>query len=621
VPRRGPLLPLLLPALLAACRAAPEQPTPPPAATPEPTVPAIEFAPVVPAASPAGAGDAPAWYRRQAAPGAPTPTFVGKNGRLRWVDWLGTTRLVNSSPVRSVAAGPDGRWWATGDDDGRVRIWVAAAGTLLRTLEGQSSGPIRALAARADGGRLVSADATGELRVWDPVAGKEARTLGLLEAPAAAVAWGDWIVAAGDDLKVRVFAIDSGELLETRRGPAVKPTAVALSRDGMRLAVGQRNGVVRLWDVRAEREIWAWAGHESRVDALAFIGGDTELASAGPDGIRVWNAADGQPIERRSASGAVTAAAAAPDGRWIVVGRPDGAMTLWTEDGRLDPGGHRGPVRAVVAAPDGSWIATASDDQTVGVFATADGVQLERLTGHRGAVEALAVAPDGGWVASASADGTVRIWHGDTPLALTDPGGPVHAIAVGPEGYWVAAGAEDGAVRLWATDDGRELRTLAGHGQPVTALAIGPGAERLYSGAADGTVRIWDPATGETIGTMAFGPATPVHALAVAPDGKTIACAAGKTIRLVDAGGGKTGPLLEGHAGDVSAVAFDRDGARVFSAGADDTVRVFDGKTGEALDAIPVGSAPLALALARGRVWVGCADATIHVYELGSEGP
>ena len=44
-----------------------------------------------------------------------------------------------SRRVRSVAWSPDGQWLASGSVDSTVRVWEAASGQLLRTLEGHSS--------------------------------------------------------------------------------------------------------------------------------------------------------------------------------------------------------------------------------------------------------------------------------------------------------------------------------------------------------------------------------------------------------------------------------------------------------------------------------------------------
>lgn len=66
------------------------------------------------------------------------------------------------------------------------------------------------------------------------------------------------------------------------------------------------------------------------------------------------------------------------------------------------------------------------------------------------------------------------------------------------------------------------MRTLVGHTKDVRAVAYGPDGV-LVSGGSDRTVRAWDPLTGEPRRTLKAG--TPVYAVAVSPDGTTLAYA------------------------------------------------------------------------------------------------
>ena len=64
---------------------------------------------------------------------------------------------------------PDGRV-VSGSDDNTLRVWDAAAGQCLQTLEGHQS-RITSVAVLPDG-RVVSGSDDGSLRVWDPDSGE-----------------------------------------------------------------------------------------------------------------------------------------------------------------------------------------------------------------------------------------------------------------------------------------------------------------------------------------------------------------------------------------------------------------------------------------------------------------
>jgi WD40 repeat protein len=67
--------------------------------------------------------------------------------------------------VRSAAWSPDGRFLASGSEDGAVRIWDAETGALLRTLAGHTDWVLSA-AWSPDGRFLASASSDGTVRIW-----------------------------------------------------------------------------------------------------------------------------------------------------------------------------------------------------------------------------------------------------------------------------------------------------------------------------------------------------------------------------------------------------------------------------------------------------------------------
>jgi cytochrome c len=154
----------------------------------------------------------------------------------------------------------------------------------------------------------------------------------------------------------------------------------------------------------------------------------------------------------------------------------------------------------------------------------------DRAVAHGGPVRALAVAP--GMLASAGFDQSVIFWNlatGQARAVVRWHAGAVNALVALPGGG-VASGGEDGRIALWGGDPrgGTPERVLLGHDGPVAGLAARNGV--IASASWDGTVRVW------------------------ATDG--------------------TSRVLEGHRGNVNAVAFRADGALV-SAGFDGTIRAW----------------------------------------------
>ncbi len=103
------------------------------------------------------------------------------------------------------------------------------------------------------------------------------------------------------------------------------------------------------------------------------------------------------------------------------------------------------------------------------------------------------------------------------------------ALAVSRDGAVIAAGTASGKVFVFDASAGDLLHRLDAHAGGVLALAFG--RQQLASGGQDGQARLWDLRTGTATAALPGGSGW-VSQLQWTPDGKRLATAAGKSVRL-----------------------------------------------------------------------------------------
>jgi WD40 repeat protein len=199
---------------------------------------------------------------------------------------------------------------------------------------------------------------------------------------------------------------------------------------------------------------------------------------------------------------------------------------------------------------------------------------------HWAPAQHVAVHPKLGQVASAGADGTVRVWDAQTGAerhAFHEPDGTILGLGFRGADRLLAVFHQPGKglrVSVWDLKKDKAHLVVKGvPGLPVVALAPGGKflAAAFWKPEKDGEkpatqVRVWNLDNGEEKKTLT-DPAR-VSPLALSADGKTLALAAEKGVRLLDVDEGKEKAVLKGHEGPVGLLAFAPDGTTLASTAA-----------------------------------------------------
>ncbi len=250
---------------------------------------------------------------------------------------------------------------------------------------------------------------------------------------------------------------------------------------------------------------------------------------------------------------------------------------------------------------DASRLVTTPLGGTATLWDTESGNEISRLPGAD-TVYVVAFDPSGNSIVGTDLDGGLNLWNGESGAQLdqkdaTSEGGVVWSLSFSDDGSRLATVSSDTTdnVRLWfvsATglqESGRIPTAFEGQegaereadatSVPFTAAALDPAGTRLVTADENGRVQVWDAAT-RAPERMLAGAVGETSDLAFSPDGKLVAAAQDKVVRVWRVATGERLAEMQGHQDWVNVVEFRPDGENVLSASSDGTARVWEARTG-----------------------------------------
>ncbi|KAK0303305.1 beta transducin [Friedmanniomyces endolithicus] len=302
-------------------------------------------------------------------------------------------------------------------------------------------------------------------------------------------------------------------------------------------------------------------GHRTDIRSLALSSDDRMLASASAGQLKIWNLKT-QSCLRTLDCGQALCSTFLPGDRIVLLGTKTGDLEMYD-------------------------ISTSSI--------------IESIPAHEGqAIWTLALHPDGRSVVTGSADKSAKFWRFDIideeipgtrrttqrlkltqtrQLKLSDD---ILSLCFSPDQRLLAVATLDNTVKVFFADTLKPFLTLYGHKLPVLKLSISADSRLIATCSADKNVRIWGLDFGDCHKAF-FAHQDSVMQVSFIPhpvekDEAHILFSASKDGMLKSWDAEKFQPIqkLEGHKGEIWAMAISRTGEKVVTASHDKSIRVWE---------------------------------------------
>lgn len=195
--------------------------------------------------------------------------------------------------VTSVSFSSDVRYVVSGHENGQVKVWEIKTGDLLNVLWATKVfGGVIDVEFSPDGRFIAACQDDERIRVWRfpdyremILEGHERAVYSIAFDPVTG-----HLASAGVGGRVRIWDIETGEMVRKIEAHDKAIMSVAVTEDGRTLITGSKDNSIGIWELATGRRIAELPGHGKQVNSVAVNSNATMLASGSDDGtVRIWD--------------------------------------------------------------------------------------------------------------------------------------------------------------------------------------------------------------------------------------------------------------------------------------------------------------------------------------------
>ncbi len=546
-------------------------------------------------------------YRMAISPDGRQLVVAGLDDVIRVVELASGKTLsewpAHQTEVNGLAFAPDGQTLWSAGDDGTVRCWNVAARSEVSRFEAHPGHTAFEVLYDARRDLLITCGNEPIIRLWDPHTGEPRGTLeGHTKSIDVIVLHPDGrrLFSGSTDHTIRVWDLEARTGDKLTRKTKEKVFALAVSEDGRFLAAGMAFGQLLVWDL--ERNTPLIDGKlKDTIDRVRFDRSGQRVFAIDCNSV-MWE----WPVPT---TGSLVTELSPPAQVWHNGG-------LKPYDVQLSPNGQEflmarkdGGVRAVPLAPPSTEDATlrfssirgfaclghnriaVAEDRQLRLVDDATRPERTRVLDEAGPWSMVITSSDGSMVAAKKLNGEIGVWQ------VADGKRTVQRIAPSAEAYsemsfshagneLAIANRELGRVEIVDPRTGETKRHLESNSCTHAKFSAN-GQVLVFEGLPDAAatareLRVVGWPSGKLRATVP-GRSIYLGTLALSPDGRWLAVAGDRTVKLYDTQTGRLVHELFGHRGTIRKVIFSPDSRRLATAGGDEGVKLWHVTTGQYL--------------------------------------
>lgn len=485
----------------------------------------------------------------------------------------------HSKRIRAIDISADGKLLASGSQDGRILIWDAEKGTVLKEFSFEMSNKgveIYDVQFSRDGTRLAALGfetlVIFNTKDWSK---KQIDNEYVMEKNAFLNGWKLAFSPLQKTLAIATFNgdvifldTDTLEIIRVLRIHQSNVKSLAFSPDGKVLVTGSGDRSIKFVDVQTGEVTQELRGHFAGVHEVAFSPDGSRIASSSGDFfVNIWNyekllnsnsilmnamylafSENAETASIWSVPSAEFSSWNLPEKRKILSVKSDVKPFSMTEHSRKNLiafGEREGFVAifemttgkilkrfkiadkgiyAVSFSPNGEKLFAATEDGILKAFSVESGAEIFAVKAHADIIKAIAVSPDGKYVVTGGNDKLVKFFEAESGAEVSvfrDHTKPLYKIVFSPDGkYWISTGADDFA-NVRKTETQEIAHEISGMSGGVYTAEFSPDGRRLATASDIGIVRLWDMETGAQV--LSFNASQKqVNYLKFTSDGKTL---------------------------------------------------------------------------------------------------